>query len=221
LGERRFFAVILTLSNHEPFEVPSGRTSFLPATSRENRVLNAYRYADWAVGEFLRVASSAAYFRRTIFVLVPDQERTVDRRQLLDFEGYHLPCILYAPDIVPAGRIRAVASQTDIPPTVLALLGGTYEHCFLGRNMLRVEEDDGFAFLRDHNRLGFLWSDRALVVPPGRPPLWFRIRGRRLEPIAAGRVPPEELTGAHVRMLSYCLVAQELYLDNAFNFPSR
>jgi len=220
-GEEKFFAVIKTLSNHEPFDVPAGRTSFLPASSLKNRRINAYRYADWAIGEFFRLASGAPYFRRTIFLLVSDQERTVDPRRILDVEGYHLPCILYAPGIVPAGRIRAVASQTDIPPTLLALLGGTYEHCFLGRNMLRVEEGGGFAFLRYHSRLGFVWSDRALVMPPGRSPLLFRTDGPRLEPIAPDRMVPEAVEDAKLRMLCYYLVAQQLYLDNAFNFPTR
>lgn len=220
-GEEKFFAVVKTLSNHEPFDVPSGRTSFLPANSPENTRINAYRYADWAIGEFFRLASGAPYLRRTIFVLVPDQERTVDRRQILDVEGYHLPCIIYAPGIVQAGRIRAVASQTDISPTVLALLGGAYEHCFLGRNMLSVEENDGFALLRHHSRIGFVWSDRVLVMPPGRPPLLFRTDGPRLEPIPADRIVPEVVKDARLRMLSYYLAAQQLYLDSAFDFPDR
>ncbi len=220
LGDRKFFAVIKTLSNHEPFDVPAAGAQLLPTDHPQHKRLNAYRYADWAIGEFFRLAPKAPYFRRTIFVLAADQERTVNRRRILDVEGYRLPCLIYAPGIVPAGRIEAVASQADIPPTVLGLLGGTYEHCFLGRDLLAVEASGGFAFLRNDNRLGLVWTDRALVLTPGHKTILFRTQGHGLEQIPPDRVDAAEVEKARLRMLSYYLVAQQLYLDNAYDFPS-
>jgi len=45
MGDKKFFAVVLTVSNHPPFEVPAGHMSLLPGQSERIKKLNAYRYA--------------------------------------------------------------------------------------------------------------------------------------------------------------------------------
>lgn len=223
-GDKPFFAIIATGSNHEPFDVPEGRVELL-ATDDDpiqiKRKINAYRYADWALGEFFRNIADAPYFQNTIFVLVPDQERTSDQSQILDVIGFHVPCLIYAPGIVGPRRITAAASQTDIAPTVLSLLGGTYDHCFLGRNMLAVAEDDkGFAFIRNGRRMALVRGDRVLVQPPGSPPLLLNITKTTLVPVPADRIQSGEKETALQQMLSYYLLARNLYLANAYRVPA-
>ena len=60
----------------------------------------------------------------TIFVLVADNGHGHPSRYSLDVTGYRIPCLFYAPRIVPARRVGVVAGQPDIAPTLLALLGG-------------------------------------------------------------------------------------------------
>ena len=216
---RRFFAVILTVSNHEPFEVPLDKTAMLPHDTREHKHANAYRYADWALGDFFRMARKEKYFSRTIFVLVADHGRDLDRKPLIDVPGYRVPCLFYAPGIVPARTIDTVASQTDIAPTLLALLGGSYEHCFFGRNLLKVSPDDGFALLHEGDRLGWVRRDRALLLPPRQTPRMYRIDGPHMETIPARKLDQRERGLMQHEMLSYYETARQVYLNRSYRRP--
>ncbi|HDZ19757.1 hypothetical protein LCGC14_0016020 [marine sediment metagenome] len=218
MGDKKFFAIIKTVSNHEPYDVPAGRTELLPTDTEINRRLNAYRYADWALAEFFKQAAKEPYFERTLFVLVPDQERTQNAGDILDVLGFHVPCLFYAPGLVPARRITSVASHTDIAPTILSLLGGSYEHCFLGRNMLAVD-DDGFAFFRNDKRVALVVGDRALVQAPGRDAFLVRTGRKGLEDIPADQIAADEIEQQRLRMLSYYQASRELYFNDTYNLP--
>ena len=191
MGNRRFFGLILTVSNHPPFEVPSGRVRMLPPDSDENKIINATSYADWALGRFFRNAHSTKWFKNTIFVLVSDSGRavTLDKTLGVDAVGFRIPCLIYAPGLIPPEEIDVVASQTDIAPTLLSLMGGEFEHCFFGRNLLTVPRGDGFALLHENNNRAFVRGDYLLIQPPGgknKPRLY------RITPVATEVVPDGE-----------------------------
>ena len=224
LADRPFFATILTVSNHDPFDVPAGRVELLPTAENEhNKVLNAYRYADWALGEFFRYARTGKYFDNTIFVLVADHGRALNQARRVDVPGFRVPCLIYAPGIVAPGRVRTVASQADIPPTVLGLLGGDYEHGFLGRDLFRVAADDGFALLHDDVNLAFVRGRIALAMPPagGRGGTLFRLGPAGMTRIATGPADDRQLDVLAGQMLSYYQVARGLYAGGAYCSPLR
>jgi len=221
MGREKFFAAILTVSNHKPYSIPAGRTAMLPETSEENRILNAYRYADWALGEFFREARGAEYFRNTIFVIVSDHGHGeyLHMDRAIDIPGYRMPCVFYAPGIISPRRIMTIASQTDIAPTLLAMLGGTYEHSFLGRDILRVAPGDGFALLHEDRHIGFIRPGRALVTGPinrrDKPrvvPEMFDVTMFDMYPIAPGQADPNQTAVMRRRMLSLYTVALQQYL---------
>jgi phosphoglycerol transferase MdoB-like AlkP superfamily enzyme len=218
-GDKKFFGVILTITNHEPFRAPAGRTEFLPGDSPDVRRINCIRYADWALGEFFRQAREAPYFKRTIFVLVADHGIEFSPSAMIDAEGYRVPCVIYAPGIVPPGRIRAVASQTDIPPTVLALLGGEFDHCFMGRNLLAVPPDDGFAFMRSSEMIGFIRGDRKIVLPPMQTPVLYRLGDNGALDLIEGA--PSEVADLQEQALSYDYLSAQLYLDMKYRSPEK
>jgi phosphoglycerol transferase MdoB-like AlkP superfamily enzyme len=62
-----FFAAVMTLSNHAPFEVPPVPGA-QPITDQGelNKRLEAQRYADWAVGQFIQEAKTLSYFNDTL-----------------------------------------------------------------------------------------------------------------------------------------------------------
>ena len=178
LGEARFFSAILTISNHQPYRVPEGGAWDRLVCDvddelqrRHVQCLNAYRYADWTLGRFFDEARHRPWFRNTLFVLVADHGRHKDFRpdRLVDVPAFRIPCVFYAPGIIPPGRARVVCSQTDIPSTVMGFLGGWYDHSFLGRDARKLDRenpDDGFALLHLDERLAFVRGDEALVMHP-------------------------------------------------------
>ncbi len=222
MGDKPFFAAIMTASNHEPYQVPQGRSELLSGDSEQERFINAFRYADWALGEFFRMARGSSYFDRTIFVLVADHGQNLDKRRIIDVPGYRLPCVIYAPalaDVVPVGSIEAVTSQTDIAPTVLSMLGGEFEHCFMGRNALEIKPSEGFALLHEDDRLGFVTRDTTLILPPNRKPILFRTDALSMRIADRDEIDPRRIAQLQERMLSYYFMAKTLYDTGRYNCP--
>jgi len=219
MGRQNFFAVILTVSNHEPYDVPLDRTEMLPHDTDRNKLLNGYRYADWALADFFRRARRAKYFRNTLFVLVADHGRGLDHKRIVDVPGFRVPCLIYAPGLVPARRISTVASQTDIAPTLLGLLGGSYEHCFFGRDLLASPADEGFALLHDGERLAFVSGEMALVLPPRSAGTLFRTGPLEMAPVADGPAARDEIKDMQRQVLSYYQTARQLYLNSSYRDP--
>ena len=221
MADQPFFAVVLTLTNHQPYEVPPGRIKMLPGADEDSKRLNAYRYSDWALGEYFRMARQAEYFRRTIFVLVADHGHNIQASRMIDVPGYRVPCLFYAPGIIPPSRHSVIASQTDIAPTLLALLGGSYEHCFLGRNLQAVEEGDGFALMHAGGSVAFLRADRAVVLPPDRPKATlFRTGPFTMEDLVETAENEPQRRQLQSQMLSYYMMSGHLYLTSAYCRPA-
>ena len=217
LGDRPFFAFVLTTSNHEPFEAPPGKVQTLPPIDDANKRLNAYRYADWALGEFFRQARGSAYFERTIFVLVADHGRQLSRTRPLDVPGFRVPLLIYAPKLLPARHVDTVGSQADVPTTILSLVGPAFEHCFMGRDLLNVPEDDGFAFLAEDDRMGLVRNDLAVVMLPNRrPPVLYRIGVGTMTPLPADQFHALGGERLQLELLSYYRVSWDAYLNRAF-----
>jgi phosphoglycerol transferase MdoB-like AlkP superfamily enzyme len=55
-GNRPFLGIILTLSNHEPFLLPSSDFEVFGDDVLRSDYLNAFHYSDWSLGEFFRQA---------------------------------------------------------------------------------------------------------------------------------------------------------------------
>lgn len=221
LGTQPFFAVILTVSNHKPYEVPPGRVELLQPINKLNMRINGYRYADWALGDFFRRAAEAEYFRNTIFVLVADHAQVCDQRQLCDVVSFRVPCLFYAPGIIQPRRVGVIGSQADIPPTLLAMLGGRYEHGFMGRNLLEVEPGDGFALVHDDDRLALIRGDHALVLPSGSQPMLFQVDTSKMERVPDEKADPKLIQQLQLQMLSYYGMARHLYLTCSYQDPAK
>lgn len=227
-GEAPFFGMILTISNHEPFTVPHGRVAMLPEDDEESRIINATRYADWALDQFFTKAASRDWFENTIFVLVADTGRQVeyDRARLIDAMSFRIPCLIYTPGRLRTGplaeprTVTTLGSQTDLAPTLLSLLGGEYEHCFLGRNILDVKKGEGFALLHQYDRLGFIRDGHLLVVPPRRqPPTLYRINHEDMTPVTEADRSSPRIQTMKRDMLSLYSSAWVLYKQGLYKTP--
>ena len=138
----------------------------------------------------------------------------------IDAPGYRLPCVFYAPGIIAPRRVSVLASQTDIAPTVLGMLGGAYEHSFLGRDILRVEPGDGFALLHEDRHIAFVRPGRALVIGPinrrDKPrivPEMFEMTASDMLPITPDQLDIEETETMRRDMLSFYTIALQQYLN--------
>jgi phosphoglycerol transferase MdoB-like AlkP superfamily enzyme len=139
-----FFAAVMTLSNHAPYEVPPVPGAG-PITDQGsyNKRLEAMRYADWAVGRFIEDAKRLSYFRDTLFVFVGDHGFHVPPALTeVHLLYHHVPLLFYAPGLSGRrGVDHRVASHVNVLPSVLDLLGmDAAPHAAWGRSLF----DDSF-----------------------------------------------------------------------------
>lgn len=166
---RPFFATLLTLTFHRPYEIPAGKIEPSPPGTEHADQIDAIRYTDRAIGEFMDRARQADYFDDTIFVFVADHKGGF-KEHPNDARNFRVPLLIYAPGVLgPEGRrVSTVCSQTDIAPTIVGLLGGTYQHTFLGSDVLSRPAERGFALMQQvDGEYHFMDADGAVLsVPP-------------------------------------------------------
>ncbi|HEX9967290.1 MAG TPA: sulfatase-like hydrolase/transferase [Solirubrobacterales bacterium] len=159
---RPFYTLILSVSNHRPFTFPAGPLRPDPALSRRE---NAVRYADWALGRFLRRAKEHAFFSDTLFVLMGDHGARVYGAAEIPLASYEVPILFYAPGVMPAGRrVDTLASSLDVPPTVLGVLGLGYDSKFFGHDVFRVDPAQGRALMTHNSEIALMQGSRVAVL---------------------------------------------------------
>lgn len=164
-----FFATLLTVSLHSPWQFPAGKIQPLGADTRvppgfELAELNNFLYADFCVGQFIRAARQAPYFDNTLFVFVGDHGVHLRGNELIPIDDYIVPALFLAPRHLEAGRISAVTSQIDLPQTIMGIVGGEYRSVFFGRDVLKPQREDSFAIVIYNKKRYGIVADRQLVV---------------------------------------------------------
>ena len=157
-----FFLQLMTTSNHRPYTYPDGRIDIPSGLGREGAV----KYTDHAIGQFLAQAREKPWFADTLFVFVADHTAGSAGKDDLPVANYHIPLFIYSPGHVTPGEFSDVASQIDVAPTLLGLLGMDYVSTFFGRNVLREDRRPGRALVGNYQHLGlFDGRDLAILSP--------------------------------------------------------
>jgi phosphoglycerol transferase MdoB-like AlkP superfamily enzyme len=158
-----FFTHIMTTSNHRPYTFPDGRID-LPQGHREGAV----KYTDYAIGRFIEQAKAKPWFKDTLFVIVADHCASVAGKTQLPVDKYHIPLIFYAPDMLKPGHYTRIASQIDVPPTLLDLLGAKGDDHFFGQSLFEAQHEPARAFISNYQELGYYKNDTLTVLSPKR-----------------------------------------------------
>lgn len=195
--EEPFGAMVLTITNHLPFQLPDdARERYpIPASVRAAierqpgfgtsqklylpAMLETVHYTDEAVGEFFAMARSRPWFERTLFVIASDHglalappEGVPDLAELADLR-HRVPFILVAPWLPPGQVVRGPASLTDVPATALGLLGVAGPRVGPGVDLLagQAEVDRPIIGWTEEAHLVTVWSQAwkylATVEAPG------------------------------------------------------
>ncbi len=175
-----FLAHIMTTSNHRPYTYPDGRID-IPSPGGRN---GAVKYTDYAIGRFIDQAKARPWFADTLFVIVADHCASAAGKSKLPVPGYHIPLILYAPRLLPPGRNDRLASQIDIPPTLLDVMGLPGDDHFFGKSLFEQSHDPPRAFISNYQELGYLQDGYLTVLGPKQ-----RVEGFRID--ANGNATPE------------------------------
>ena len=180
-GDQPFFALMLSTTNHEPFEFPEGRIKLHEQPA--NTVHNAMKYADYAIGEFFRLAKQEPYFKNTVFIVVADHNTRVHGADLVPVSKFHIPALIIGPNVKTQSYDK-VTSQIDLLPTLLDLIGLSTEHPMIGRNIFTTPADTpGHAIMQYNNTHAFMVGNQVIIHEPYKPPAQFVYENGRLSPV--------------------------------------
>lgn len=161
-GGKPFFAQIMTTSNHRPFTYPAGKIAFEgDPHCREAAV----KYTDYAIGSFIREASRKPWFKNTVFVVIADHCASSAGKTSLPLHRYHIPCIVYAPELIKPGQVGTLCSQIDVVPTLLSRLGMRCQVGFTGQDVFSPHYKPR-AFVATYQDLGYISNGKLTVLSP-------------------------------------------------------
>ena len=126
-------AVLLTCSNHRPFDAPD-MEGFTPKSSDPEE--EAIEYADWAMNRFMEMAKEREWFDDTLFVITSDHGRAFTEDYLMKESIFHIPLLFYAPKHISPEVRSDMVSQADITPTAFAMMGKEYDNNTMGIDLM-------------------------------------------------------------------------------------
>ena len=211
-----FFTLVFTSSNHAPFEYPDGRIE--PYDADKATENNAVKYADHALGGFIDAARAHPAWANTLFLIVADHDIRVRGDSLVPVERFHIPGLILGADL-DSRRVTTVASQIDLAPTLLSLMGVDAVHPMIGRDLTREPASaPGRAMMQFEQHYAWMEDDRVVVLRPEKAPthaVYDRQRKRLVEVVA-----PEDASILERRALAHVLLPSWLYREQRYALPA-
>ncbi|MBI4695936.1 MAG: sulfatase-like hydrolase/transferase [Gammaproteobacteria bacterium] len=162
-AKKPFFHFVMTTTNHRPYTYPDGRIDI-----ESPHKGGAVKYTDYAIHKLLEDARTKPWFKNTVFVILADHCASSAGKSELPVKNYLIPMFIYAPELVKPAKIETLASQMDLAPTLLGLLGYDYDSEFMGKNVLEMKPDEGRALISTYQALGLLTDHELEILWPQR-----------------------------------------------------
>ena len=157
-----FFQFVMTTSNHRPYTYPEGLIDIPPKTGRAGGV----KYTDYAIGKFINEAEKKPWFTDTLFVIIADHCAGGRGLTSLPLQNYHIPAMIYAPEIIKPLKVDRVASQIDIVPTLLGILNVSYFSKFMGKDILKMKQEEERLVMGTYENLGYYRGGVLVTLSP-------------------------------------------------------
>ena len=213
---KQSFTLVFTSSNHAPFEFPDGRISLYDKEKGTDN--NAVKYTDYALGQLMKKARESDYWTDTIFLVVADHDIRVKGESTIPIERFHIPGLILGADIKPR-RIKTVASQVDLPTTLLSLLGIDSQHPMVGRDLTQEPEGlAGRAMMQYEQNYGWMEGQNVVILRSEKPVAHgiYHPDTKHLEMTDS----PAKDTGIEKRALAHVLLPSWLYREQRYKLPA-
>ena len=160
---KSFFNHIMTVSNHRPYIYPEGRIDIPPSSQT---IAGAVKYTDYAINKFIKDAQLKPWFNNTLFVIVADHCAKSAGKTDLPVNRYHIPCIIYAPQLIKPGIEERLVSQIDLAPTILGLMNLNYTSRFFGYDIYNITPGNERAFISTYQDMGYIKDGKMVILSP-------------------------------------------------------
>lgn len=152
-----FFASCLTLSSHEPWEVPSHKIA-------GNKKANAFAYTDSCIGVFVSTLKASPRWDSTIIVFVADHGVTYPENITeADPTKHHIPLFIIGGALGQRLAVDKHCTQNDLAATLLSLLGLPHSDYHFSHNVLSPAYVHPFAVHTYSNGITYIDSSGATV----------------------------------------------------------
>lgn len=169
-GSRKepFFSTFLTISSHEPFEVPYKKLN--------DPYLNSVAFTDSCLGNFINKIKALPLWDNTLIILVSDHgfkyPASVKEH---DPKRYHIPMLWLGGAIKEPRIVSGYGNQTDLAATLLWQLGIPHNKFAFSKNLMDSVQPS-YAFYSYNNGFGFIdttgvsvydcEAERPLILKP-------------------------------------------------------
>lgn len=211
-----FLSVLLTISNHPPYIIPS---YFSPKTDEISEQI--VEYADHSIKQFMESARQQPWYDNTLFVLLGDHGKLVGNPECEMPQCHnHIPLIIHGNGIEPSA-VDDYCCQADVAPTLLDMLGIGYVQNNFGVNLNR--EQRPCAVYTNDKHVAARNSSRLFIYDPSESIKYYY----RVE--EDGTLAATERDSAFCAMEEYCfsmlqatqfLTREQLTVDNALSIRS-
>ena len=180
--DQPFFAFLFSVSNHSPYDFPDGRVAL--AEGEKATVRGAVKYADYSLGMFFDLARQSDYWDDTVFLVVADHNSRVYGAELVPIEHFHIPALVLGGGIGPA-VFAPVASQIDLAPTLLSMIGVSADHPMIGHDLTRAEftRYPGRAIMQYYSTQAYMRGNDVAILRKDLPPEQYRYVDGSLLPV--------------------------------------
>lgn len=147
-----WLSTFLTLSSHEPFEVPYHRLDDMGLYP------NSVAFTDSCIGHFIDKLKELPVWKNTLVIFVSDHGYPYPK-DVVNYEPrrYHIPMLWIGGAIKEPVVIDKYANQTDLAATLLNQLGIGHDAFTFSRNVLDPDYPE-YAFYTYSNGFGFIDS---------------------------------------------------------------
>lgn len=153
--EGPWHTAFLTLSSHEPFEVPYHRL--------EDKIPNAFAYTDECLGKFIDRLKQTPAWKDLLVICLPDHGFYYPREGSNAMPRfYHIPLLWLGGAVKQSMQVDKIMNQTDLAATLLGQLGLEHTAFTFSRNVLGSDYKYPFAFYSFNN--GFSFRDSTGVT---------------------------------------------------------
>ncbi|MCX4189624.1 LTA synthase family protein [Methylophaga sp. OBS3] len=212
--DQPYFGLVFSSSNHSPYEFPDDRIELIDPNKHTD--INAVKYADCALGKFMNEAMQSDYWENTLFLVVADHDLNVHGDALVPIERFQIPGLIMGADIKPK-EIKTVASQIDMAPTLLSLMGIEAETPMIGRDLSLADEQNssGRALMQFADYFALMRGEDVTVLRPHQPALAGKYSTEQRHLNIEGLATEENAQDA----LAHVLLPSWLYRQQRYDTP--
>lgn len=172
-----FFNTILTLSSHEPYDIPMD--PFVQGDSPKQRFLNTVRYTDYSIGRFFNAIKEYSWFDSTLFVITADHGNHLPVNYMTNYEPgrFKIPMLWYGnlvPDDIRGKRMATISSQNDLACTILNQIGLDASAFEFSQNIFDTTGgsafytfDHGFGLITEGNKFCYDYNSNKIIYREG------------------------------------------------------